>query len=163
MPATALASPTAIHNIGMAQMRVVKPPEQARAVLGSCVGLVLYAPQTQHGIMGHIVLPLRRDSEDCLGKFADSAVPEMVKMLRGQVGLSTRLIAKMAGGASMFNNKGPLQIGNDNIEAVRQALERLRIPVHAEHLGGNKGRRVTFDPATGEFCIEVQGQPTQVL
>jgi chemotaxis receptor (MCP) glutamine deamidase CheD len=50
-----------------------------------------------------------------------------------------------------------MQIGANNLEAVNAALASVGLRSTAEHVGGNKGRRVTLDCDTGEFIIEIAG------
>jgi chemotaxis protein CheD len=72
-----------------------------------------------------------------------------------------RLIAKLAGGASMFQvNPDPnstLNIGQRNQEAIEQILGELKIPILARDLGGSAGRRLTLDTASGMIAIKVPG------
>lgn len=81
----------------------------------------------------------------------------MIEMLGAAGGVSTTYRAKLAGGASMFAGRGPMNIGDNNVEAVRRALANQQISVEGEHLGGEKGRRVEFACDTGEYRINVAG------
>lgn len=150
-------------NVGMAQIASLGPKDQGVAILGSCIGLVLFSPESHDATMGHIVLPFRRDSKDPLGKFSDSAVPEMLRQLRAKVGQHHPISAKLAGGASMFHKSGPLQIGSENARAVKELLKSHRIPIMGEHLGGTKGRRVVFDCDSCRFTVDIQGQQTEAV
>jgi chemotaxis protein CheD len=73
------------------------------------------------------------------------------------------LTAKFAGGANMFSGSGPLQIGEANAEAVARALDRAGIRIVGQDVGGTKGRRVTFDCASGEMTVECAGRPARSL
>ena len=62
-----------------------------------------------------------------------------------------RLQAKLFGGAcvlSSFQGSGN-DLGSKNIEVARRRLEEEKIPVLAEDLGGNHGRRLVFRTDTG--------------
>ena len=50
-----------------------------------------------------------------------------------------------------------LNIGRRNQEAIEQILAELRIPVLARDLGGEAGRRMTLDTASGMITIRVPG------
>jgi chemotaxis protein CheD len=74
-----------------------------------------------------------------------------------------RLIAKLVGGANMFQmdsgvreNSG-LNIGRRNQEAIEQILNTLTIPIIARDVGGNAGRRLTLDTTSGKVTIRVPG------
>src|SRR5699024_7295219 len=66
------------------------------------------------------------------------------------------LKAKLAGGAQMFQftaNSSTMRIGPRNIEAVEKVLNTYKIPVVGSDLGGNSGRTIEFNPATGYLNI----------
>ena len=75
------------------------------------------------------------------------------------------LVAKIAGGASMFEfnlNGAENGIGEQNVLAVKRTLESLGIPIVASHTGGNSGRtmivnledfKVTIRCANSEIII----------
>ena len=50
-----------------------------------------------------------------------------------------------------------LNIGQRNQEAIEQILGELTIPILARDLGGNTGRRLTLDTASGIVTIKVPG------
>ncbi len=148
---------------GMGQIVVGGAGQSISSVLGSCIGLVLFHARAQVGVMAHVVLPESDGRTDSPGKFADTAVPRMVDLLKQQGGSATVAVAKLAGGASMFRASGPLQIGAANTEAVLAALAKAGIRVVAQHVGDTKGRRITLDCATGELKIEIAGCPAIIL
>ncbi|MDO9326997.1 MAG: chemotaxis protein CheD [Methanoregula sp.] len=135
--------------IGIGEYRVGSFPMMTIG-LGSCIGLTLYDPTKKTGAMVHIMLPDSGGRTDRPGKYADTAIPLLLKEL-DTLGSSKRsLIAKMAGGACMFEYFGTnLNIGERNTEKVRAILKEQGIKVSAEDVGGKVGRTVTFLPANG--------------
>ena len=150
-------------NVGMAQIAVLLPGETAKSVLGSCVGLVLYHAAKKKAAVAHIVLPQSHDRSGPPGKFADTAIPEMLRLLAEHRVGKAGLIAKIAGGANMFGGSGPLQIGDANVLAVTKILETLNITIVGRHIGGEQGRRITMDSKSGDFTIEVAKQEPIIL
>ena len=159
----AVVTEETIVTIGMAQTAVVKSGQKIRTVLGSCIGLVLYDAARRTGGMAHIVLAASLGREGPPGKFADTAVPDLINRLEQAGACRRRLVAKITGGADMFGTGGPIQIGRSNIAKVRKLLEDHRIRIAAEHIGGTKGRRVTFDPDTGALLVEIAGEAPVTL
>lgn len=149
--------------VGMGQVVEGQAPQRLRAILGSCIGLALYHPARRTGLMAHIVLPESAGRDGTPGKFADTAVPWMLAVLRQQGLPAHGLTAKLAGGASMFNGSGPLQIGEANAKAVATALKKVGIRVAGQDVGGTRGRRVDFDCASGEMIVQCAGQPPRTL
>ncbi len=150
-------------SVGMGQAIAGDRETQLTAILGSCVAVVLWHPRMNLGAMAHVVLPDSHGKSDMPAKFADTAVPHLVRMLEGKGCNRSGLTAKLAGGACMFRGGGPLQIGDDNIAACRTYLQRMGIPIAAEDLGGTGGRKVTMDFATGRFTIEIAGKVARVI
>jgi len=150
-------------SVGMGQIAILSPEGVGTAVLGSCVGLTLYDPNLRFAAMAHIVLPSSDNRTGGVGKFADTAVEAMVTKLRSFGIDPAKLTAKLTGGASMFETKGPFQIGKQNIDAVLERLAACRIRLLSEHVGGTQGRRVTFQCRTGQLLVEVIGSTPIVI
>lgn len=132
--------------------------------LGSCIGLAFYDPDSKIAAMAHIVLPdsakVVKENES-LGKYADTAVPEMLNKIISMGAKKNRLIVKMAGGAQMFNlQKGAniLNIGLRNAVAVKAALSKEGLSVTKADTGGNKGRTFKLDVQSGYFSVKIIGQ-----
>ena len=63
-----------------------------------------------------------------------------------------------------FQNKTDLvRVGDRNVEASRQKLAELQIPVLVADTGANYGRTVIFYPETGDYVIRAVGKPEKVI
>ena len=105
--------------------------------LGSCVAIVLHDADCRVGGLAHILLPSETLSQDRSNraKFPATAVPLMLERMRAMGANRSRIVAKLAGGASMFATLLPtsgLQMGERNLIAARAALALASIPVVAE-------------------------------
>ena len=149
--------------VGMGQVVAGQTPQRMRAILGSCIGLALYHAGRQTAVMAHIVLPESAGRDGTPGKFADTAIPHMLGLLRERGVPLQGLTAKFTGGANMFNGSGPLRIGDANAAAVAAALTKSGIRVAGQDVGGTRGRRVEFDCASGDMTVQCAGQPVQTL
>ena len=145
-------------NVGMGQIALLKGQENARAVLGSCIGLVLHDDQAKVSAIAHIVLPESKAETKESGKFANTAIPKMLKDLARAGAKRAQLTAKFAGGASMFVATGNMEIGKWNAETVTRLLEKEGIPVVAQEIGGKQGRKVAYANDTNELVVEQVGQ-----
>ena len=133
--------------IGIGEYRVGSFPMMTIG-LGSCIGLTLYDPNIRVGAMVHIMLPESAGRTDRPGKYVDTAVPLLVKELVALGCKNRSIVAKIAGGASMFEYFGTnLNIGERNAGKVRILLQEHNIQLAAEDVGGKFGRSVTFLPA----------------
>jgi chemotaxis protein CheD len=135
--------------IGIGEYRVGSFPMMTIG-LGSCIGLTIYDDTLKVGAMVHIMLPESAGRTDRPGKYADTAVPVLLKELSALGSRNRSLVAKMAGGACMFEYFGAnLNIGERNADKVRALLKEHNIPLVKEDVGGKMGRSVTFLPAGG--------------
>ena len=116
--------------------------------LGSCVGLVIHDKTKGIGGLAHVMLPDSQGKKpERPGKFADTAISVLLSELTSIGANRTTLVAKIAGGASMFQNfSGNLNIGERNVEMLRILLGQEKIRIVGEDIGGNVGRTVTYYP-----------------
>jgi chemotaxis protein CheD len=111
------------------------------------------------------MLPSAPANADHPGKYADTAIPAMIADIERALGPDSRrrLTAKLAGGASMFQvdpaalENSQLNIGQRNQETIERILGALGIPILARDLGGNTGRRLILDTASGIVTIKAPG------
>ena len=94
-------------------------------------------------------------------KFADLSIPILIQKMEEAGCLRRNLVAKIAGGASMFNfsdKKMISNIGARNVEMVKKVLDEEKIVIVSESVGGNKGRTMTVDPEDGLVYIKIVGR-----
>lgn len=151
--------------------------------LGSCIGLVIY-PLVQDSskrvaVMSHIMLPaiknnkLKRKRRKRRRKFnmsrtqlkyADIAIPEMIRILEKEGFYGNRLVAKMAGGAKIIDNrKLDLKIGKENVKSVQQLLHDYDIPIKGSYVGGTKSMTVSFQVRKYKMIIDLNGEPSIII
>lgn len=116
--------------------------------LGSCVAVVLVAPERHAAALAHVVLPEARMTggrEAPPGKFADTAVPALLYTLRSLRIKPEDVYATLVGGSTMFGHTHSSKlagVGDRNVEAARDQLARAGIGIVAEDVGGTSGRSV---------------------
>ncbi len=136
--------------------------------LGSCVAIMLHDAAHCAGAMAHILLPSKSLARDTTNpaKFPETAVPFLVDRLKTLGADPRRLVAKLAGGASMFAQlmtPGSVHMGERNIVAARNALRAAAIPIASEAVGGDKGRSIRFHVADGRVEIRSVGADAVVI
>lgn len=158
-----------VVRVGIADMNIAKTPQTIRTSgLGSCVGVVLYDTSKKIAGMVHIMLPdstLGKSAKINAAKFADTGIYAMMEILKSHGVRPFSLKAKIAGGAQMFQfgSNDTIRIGPRNVEAVKEELKRLSIPIVAEDTGGSSGRTIEFDPETGILHIRTVNAGTQEI
>lgn len=155
-------------RVGISEYKVVQAPDKLITIgLGSCVGIAIYDSISKIGGLSHVLLP---DSSgftdiDKPEKFANLAIPLMVEEIR-EKNKYARLVAKIAGGASMFFQSEENEfggIGKKNVEAVLRTLQTLGIPVIGENTGGVVGRTMMVSLDTFEVTIRTVDKEIIIL
>jgi chemotaxis protein CheD len=139
------------QSVGIGEYRVVKSPAVLVSLgLGSCVGVALYDPERKIGGLAHVMLPSSNGTEKIAnpGKYADQAIRLMLEEMIKHGASRSRIVAKIAGGATMFKNSKN-SIGERNVESVREILKKEGIKIVGEDTGKNYGRSIEFDIETG--------------
>lgn len=159
-----------VIKVGMADLKTCVSPDSVTTLgLGSCVGIAIRDPATKIGGLAHIMLPdstAMRNSQQNIAKFADTGIEELVRQMEVLGAKRSRMVAKIAGGADMFNFHGSSSVGlvgERNAEATKAKLKELKIPILAEDIGANYGRTVIFYPETGEFHIRAVGKNMTII
>jgi chemotaxis protein CheD len=136
--------------------------------LGSCVAIVLYDPKVRIGGLAHAMLPHpsngRKDAPP--GRFAATAVPQLLELMKAAGASPRRIRARLAGGASMFRDllEGDgLKLGRRNVEAAREALAELGIDIDGEDVFGTYGRSVYLNTEDGTLRVTSVRQPDVFL
>jgi chemotaxis protein CheD len=126
--------------------------------LGSCVAIALYDPYERIGGLAHAMLPHpdtgRRDAPP--GRFATTAVAALIEQMEARGASRTRLLARLAGGASMFRDildREGLKLGRRNVDAARDALASAGVDVQAEDVLGTYGRSVFLRTTDGQLLV----------
>lgn len=153
-------------KVNISDYKIGKSPDRLITLgLGSCVGIAIYDENSKIGGLSHIMLPdssqFRRDIK--VKKFADLAIPHMVEEIKKTTKI-TKLVAKIAGGSSMFNfpdsdpNKS---IGYRNVIAVEKALKELGIPILGSNTGGKIGRTMIVNLDT--FVVNIKTANKEIV
>ncbi len=151
-------------GVRMGEMVVsANPTDELTALgLGSCIGLAIVDRAAGIAGLAHIVLPESHPGAD-RGRFADTAVPALVELMRRTGAVVRRMEAAIAGGARMFDMSGALDIGARNEQAVRAALAKARVALRATETGGNQGRTIRVNVADGVVTVRTAGQTAVTL
>lgn len=134
--------------------------------LGSCIGLCVFDPHIKVGCMAHIVLPEAKSGSTEVGKYADTAVPYVIKEMLARGAVQYRMRVAIAGGAQLFSFDGSdskLDVGRRNAETVKHMLSKSRLKLIAEDVGGNQGRTMTMDAVSGLVTVKQNGHDIKVL
>ncbi|HJU90081.1 MAG TPA: chemotaxis protein CheD [Gemmatimonadaceae bacterium] len=159
MTAMSFVSPASEIRVRVADFAVATDPAVLSTVgVGSCVAIALFDLDRRVGGLAHVLLPSETMARDRTNraKFPATAIPLLLERMRTLGARPAHVVAKIAGGASMFTNllnKGGPQIGERNVAATRHSLEKAGIPIQAQDVGGDYGRSIYFHLSDGRLFV----------
>ena len=154
--------------VGIADMKMAKGDGMlVTYALGSCIGICLYDPLPKLGALVHIMLPLNLETGRTHPlKYADTGIRDTLRQMVLRGANKSRITAKIAGGAKMFDVSGSSSLGNigqRNIESVRIVLKKEGVRLLKEYVGGSVARTLLFDVSNGIGCVRSYGKPEIII
>lgn len=148
-----LAQENLIHII-QGQFRIAGTPSDVIAtLLGSCVAACLRDPMLGIGGMNHFLLPGSAPDASRNVKYGAHSMEELVNALLRRGAQRHRIEAQLFGGANVLRGLG--RIGDANAEFARRYIRDEGFALVRQDLGGDRGRRLRFSPATGTARVEL--------
>lgn len=150
--------------VGIGDCRVSDDPddELVTYALGSCIGLAVWDPVARVGGLLHFMLPESAVDRDGQGrsqpyKYADTGTPLLFRAVYERGGEKRRLVVRLAGGASVVQDKGLFNIGKRNYAAVRKILWKAGVQVQGEDVGGAVSRTMRLEVGSGQLTVRRAG------
>jgi len=140
----------------------LNPPKIIIYGLGSCIALILYDLQNKIFAMSHILLPHSDNIKNNIQirrphKFADCSVKILVENMITQGAENQNIKAVIVGGSKIFQNNFN-NVGAENIKVVKFELERLKIRITREDVGGKRGRTIIYDTKDNSVYVKPTGE-----
>ncbi|MCF8232978.1 MAG: chemotaxis protein CheD [Bacteroidales bacterium] len=124
---------------------------EIHTILGSCVAVCLYDTVKNTGGMNHFMLPFWNGRGLASPKYGNIALQRLIEQMLSLGTKKTNLVAKVFGGGNVLESMGPNQnMGQRNISVAFQMLEEYAIPVAANSIGGELGRKIIFETHSGK-------------
>lgn len=157
-----------VLTVGIGEWAVSSDPEDIikTYALGSCLAVIIF--DSKLGIAGliHIALPdsIIDPAKAALkpGYFADTGLPLMIEEMKKKGAVRAHIQVKLAGGASIMDDKGIFDIGKRNILAAKRILWKSSLGAVAEDTGGDSSRTVTVKVANAETTISSGSKQWQI-
>lgn len=139
-------------------------PARIQTILGSCVALTMLDPLSKHGAMCHCLLPQRpldaQEAHNAADRFryVDTSLKAMLAEFTKRQIPASRLQIKLFGGANVLEVLSDSNaVGSLNWKQAQRLLKDLNLMVSAHDIGGEAGRRIVFDTATGDVLVKTLG------
>jgi chemotaxis protein CheD len=149
--------------VDISDIKVTRDPETVIVTyaLGSCIAVAVYDPARQIGGMIHYMLPISSSSPEKAAErpamFADTGIPLLFEQMYALGAVKKDLIVKVAGGASLYDDKGIFNIGQRNYTILRKMFWKNNVMISAEDVGGAKSRTARLYIASGRVTLTTAG------
>ncbi|MBN2620314.1 chemotaxis protein CheD [candidate division WOR-3 bacterium] len=128
--------------------------------VGSCVVIVLFDTAKRLCGFAHCLLP---EGDATSTKYPRGAIGELLRQMIAKGAVHADIVAKVIGGATMFEGFAKHQIGKRNVLEARKECDRINIPIIAEDVFGNWGRTISCNAQTGEVIVRSFKHGSKVL
>jgi len=128
-------------------------------VLGSCVAACVRDKALGIGGMNHFMLPIHahfgiweNTDHNLATRYGNFAMEHLINTIMKQGGQRKNFEVKLFGGGSVLNTL--MDIGDCNIQFVKDYVRTEGLQVVSEDLGGPYPRKVVYFPATGRALVK---------
>jgi len=148
-------------KVGIGEVKIEQGEVKLSAFgVGSCIVIMLYDETRKIGGLAHCLLPFGGDSSL---KYPRNAIAEMLLQMSQRGASRDNIVAKIVGGATMFEGFERHAIGKRNVVKTREELNKLDIPIIAEDVFGNWGRSISFNLESGEVKVRSYRHGEKIL
>lgn len=130
-------------------------------VLGSCVSACIRDRVFGIGGMNHFMLPINRNMSQAevaslsnAGRYGNFAMEKMINEILKNGGTRNNLEVKIFGGGRVLQNMQSLDVGNRNINFVREYIQTEQLKLIGEDVGDVFPRKVIYFPLTGKVKVK---------
>ncbi len=161
-------SHAATQVVGISDMKVSSNPADVLVTysIGSCIGLSLYDPVAGIGGLAHCMLPLSRidalKARENPYMFTDTGVQAILQAVFDLGARRRHLVAKLAGGSRILDERRLFNIGEKNYFVARKVLWKNNILISAEDVGGHAKRTLSLYVATGRTTVRSDRRETDL-
>ena len=127
-------------------------PGVITTVLGSCVSVCLWEPESGLGGINHFILP--RGGTERSARYGNHSLPMLLEKVLAMGLRRHALVAAVFGGASVLACGSAVgRLGSRNADEALAFLRGADLPIVRQDLGGREGRKLTFRTADGTTVV----------
>jgi chemotaxis protein CheD len=143
------------HFLYPAALHVSVKPCCIHTILGSCIAVCIWDSVKKFGGMNHYMLPLWNGQGLASPKYGNIAIEKLIQKIESTGGVRKNMVAKIFGGAYVLNSQNKsFRIGERNIEIAISSLKEYKIPIIAQSVSGELGRKILYSTETGEVKMK---------
>lgn len=127
-------------------------PTLVSAVLGSAVSICLFDKKRKVGGMNLFLYPSTREPSEATALYGNVSTVTLVRMMMDYGSKVRNLEAYILGGA--YNPERTTEdVGRKGIMVARRILNKEKVSIVSEDVGGAKGRKIVFNTGTSELAV----------
>ncbi len=131
-----------------------RKPIQLCTVVGSGIVVTIFDTKLMYGGMNYYFKPIRKSPKHSTPIYACPAIIGLTNMFLESNSNIEDLEAHIYGGASNSNADGHHDgLADENIKVALEILDKKKIKITGQDIGGRRGRKVVFNTATGESIV----------
>ncbi len=125
---------------------------EIETLLGSCVSVAITDIKKNIGGMNHYILPEREKNSVHNGRYGISSIPFLInELIKNGAEIPNMRAAIIGGGKHQELGE---EVGVKNVEIAKKILKRYGIKIVKEDVGGEIGRKISFNTSTGNLTIK---------
>ena len=153
------AGPANSHFLHAGQIYVSTEGEAVIFILGSCVAVCIWDSISRIGGATHYLLPSWDGRGTSSARYGNVAIAALLQKLVDAGARREQLRAKVFGGGYLFDilregHRNHDHLGRRNVEIAQDLLTKERIPIVSSDVGGDRGKRITFQTHNGEAIVK---------
>ncbi len=127
-------------------------PTVISAVVGSSVSVCIYDRKQKIGGMSLFQHPIVLDPRYSTARYGNAAVSALINMMVTRGSKPKHLEIQLLGGA--YNAElSQENIGWENIQIAKKVIEKKKVRIVSEDVGGEKGRKIVFNISMNEVAV----------
>ena len=134
-----------------------REPYAITTILGSCIAVCLWDSRLQAGGLNHFLLPHPAGPRQVSARFGNHAMDQLLEEVLDLGSHTLDLQAKIFGGARILQSeeaaKAGEHLGDRNVKLAKEFLNKKRIAIVAEDVGGRGGRKIIFNTTDGSVLL----------
>jgi chemotaxis protein CheD len=133
---------------------ISETPYLVETILGSCISVTFWDCKHHYGGMNHFMLPTWTGRGLPSPKYGDVAINELLQTMYSMGSRRENIVARVYGGCQSIKSSELFNIGKRNAELAFHFLKKEDISIVHQNIGGDFGRRLTFNSKNGEVDLK---------
>ncbi len=128
-------------------------------VIGTGVAVCLCDPIAKIGGVSHFTMPKehifkKKDKQKYMSKYGENSIPHLLSIMYKLGAKKDNINAHIVGGSDTPEHLQQMKnIGKKNVDTARKFLKKNKIKVISEDTHGLWGRKILFNPQSGEMLV----------